>query len=90
MVEQINQYRDLLTSILEANLTQVGVRQNNDMRKITSWVAIAAVQRCLPVWGMNFEFMPELDMAVRYPLALGTMAGASTLIYRKLKKSGWL
>ena len=91
VVEQINQYRDLLTSILEANLTQVGVRQNNDMRKITSWVAIAAVPTMLAgIWGMNFEFMPELTWPFGYPLALGTMAGASTLIYRKLKKSGWL
>jgi magnesium transporter len=91
VVEQINQYRDLLTSILEANLTQVGVRQNNDMRKITSWVAIAAVPTMLAgVWGMNFEFMPELTWPFGYPLALGTMAGASLFIYRKLKKSGWL
>ena len=38
---------------------------------------------------MNFEFMPELDMAVRTRWR-SAMAGASTLIYRKLKKSGWL
>jgi magnesium transporter len=91
VVEQISGYRDLLTSILEANLTQVGVRQNNDMRKITAWVAVVAVPTMLAgIWGMNFEFMPELTWPFGYPLALGTMAGASFLIYRKLKRSGWL
>ncbi len=91
VVEQINQYRDLLTSILEANLTQVGVRQNNDMRKITAWVAIVAVPTMLAgIWGMNFEFMPELDSPWGYPVALLVMALASFLIYRRLKKSGWL
>ncbi len=91
VVEQITQFRDLLTSILEANLTQVGVRQNNDMRKITAWVAIVAVPTMLAgIWGMNFEFMPELDSPFGYPVALLIMAASSLLIYRKLKKSGWL
>ena len=91
VVEQINQFRDLLTSILEANLTQVGVRQNNDMRKITAWVAIVAVPTMLAgIWGMNFDFMPELNSPFGYPAALLIMATSSFLIYRKLKKSGWL
>ncbi len=91
MVEQITQFRDLLTSILEANLTQVSVRQNNDMRKITAWVAIVAVPTMLAgIWGMNFEFMPELNSPFGYPVALLIMAASSFLIYRKLKKSGWL
>ncbi len=91
VVEQINQYRDLLTSILEANLTQVGVRQNNDMRKITAWVAIVAVPTMLAgIWGMNFEFMPELNSPFGYPAALLIMIGSSLFIYRRLKKSGWL
>ena len=42
VVEQVQTFRDLLTSVLEANLTRVSVRQNEDMRKISAWVAIAA------------------------------------------------
>ena len=62
VVERIGTYHDLLTSILEANLTQVSVRQNNDMRKISAWVAIAAVPTMLAgIWGMNFKHMPEID-----------------------------
>ena len=51
VVEKITGFRDLLTSILEANLTQVSVRQNNDMRKISAWVAIAAVPTAWPASG---------------------------------------
>ena len=69
VVEKITGFRDLLTSILEANLTQVSVRQNNDMRKISAWVAIAAVPTAMAgIWGMNFDHMPELDEAWGYPL----------------------
>ena len=91
VVQKINGFRDLLTSILEANLTQVSVRQNNDMRKISAWVAIAAVPTAMAgIWGMNFDHMPELERTWGYPLALILMAVVCGTLYRKFKKSGWL
>lgn len=91
VVEKITGFRDLLTSILEANLTQVSVRQNNDMRKISAWVAIAAVPTAMAgIWGMNFDHMPELNRTWGYPLALVLMAVACGALFQKFKKSGWL
>jgi magnesium transporter len=91
VVDKITAFRDLLTSILEANLTQVSVRQNNDMRKISAWVAIAAVPTALAgIWGMNFEHMPELEETWGYPMALVLMIVVCATLYRKFKKSGWL
>ena len=70
--EQIDGYRDLLTSVLAANLTQVGVRQNEDMRRISAWVAIIAVPTAIAgIYGMNFEHMPELRWTFGYPMAIG-------------------
>src|SRR3954451_11529479 len=61
VVSQVHAHDDLLTSILEANLTQVAVRQNNDMRRISAWVSIAAIPTLIAaVYGMNFDNMPEL------------------------------
>lgn len=83
--------RDLLTSILEANLTRVGVRQNEDMRKISAWVAIAAVPTMVAgIYGMNFRHIPELDWTWGYPLALSVMAAASLTLHRTFRRSGWL
>jgi magnesium transporter len=91
VIERVHSYRDLLTSILEANLTQVSVRQNSDMRKISAWVAIAAVPTAMAgIWGMNFDYMPELDRVWGYPLALVVMASVCYGLYRKFKASGWL
>lgn len=91
VVERITAARDLLASILEANLTQVTVRQNDDMRKISAWVAIAAVPTFLAgIWGMNFTHMPELDWTIGYPLAIGLMVATCTFLYRRFKQSGWL
>jgi magnesium transporter len=91
VVERIGSYHDLLTSILEANLTQVSVRQNNDMRKISAWVAIAAVPTMLAgIWGMNFTHMPEIDEVWGYPAVLVLMVTACIVLYRRFKRSGWL
>ncbi len=88
---QIAGFRELLGSALHANLTQVSVRQNEDMRKISAWVAILAVPTMIAgIYGMNFDNMPELRWRYGYPLVLAIIAVACTLLYRRFKRSGWL
>jgi magnesium transporter len=61
------------------------------MRKISAWVAIAAVPTLTAgIYGMNFEDMPELKWSFGYPVVLGFMAITCLLLYRGFKKSGWL
>jgi magnesium transporter len=89
--DQLESFRDLLTSILQANLTQVGVRQNEDMRKISAYVAMAAVPTLIAgIYGMNFEHMPELGWEAGYPLALTLMAGIVAFLFWRFKRAGWL
>ena len=89
--EQVEGFRDLLHGVLQANLAQVSVRQNEDMRKISAWVAIIAVPTMFAgVYGMNFEHMPELGWLLGYPFALALMMGSSAVLYRFFKRSGWL
>ena len=84
-------FRELLGSALHANLTQVSVRQNEDMRKISAWVAILAVPTMIAgIYGMNFEHMPELEWRFGYPAVLFVIALACLLLYRRFKRAGWL
>jgi len=84
-------FRELLGSALHANLTQVSVRQNEDMRKISAWVAILAVPTMIAgIYGMNFDNMPELHWRFGYPLVLVVILVACTLLYRRFKGAGWL
>ena len=88
---RLEQSRDLLTSALEANLAQISIRQNEDMRAISGWAAVIAVPTLLAgVWGMNFAHMPELRPVWGYPFALATITGSSYGAYRLLKRNGWL
>ena len=89
--DQLDAMRDLLAGSLQANLAQVGVRQNEDMRRISAWVAIIAVPTAIAgIYGMNFEHMPELESAAGYPAVVGLMAVACFSLYRSFRKRDWL
>jgi magnesium transporter len=90
-VEQVVSYDEMLNSILQARLAQVTVDQNNDMRKIASWAAIAAVQTTIAgIYGMNFDYMPEIHWRFGYGFVLLVMFGAAIAMYRLFRRSGWL
>ncbi len=88
---RIESFRDLLSSALQANLTQATVRQNEDMRKISAWVAILAVPTGVAaIYGMNFSDMPELHWRFGYPAALILIVCISVVLYWRFRRSGWL
>jgi magnesium transporter len=81
----------LLVSALQADMAHVQVQQNADMRKITSYVALASVPTMVAgIYGMNFDFMPELRWKFGYPVVVGSLVLLTAILYRKFKKSGWL
>lgn len=91
IIDQNTAQRELLTSALEANLTQVSIRQNEDMRKMSAWVAILAVPTMIAgIYGMNFRNMPELESRYGYFIVLGLIATICLLLYRSFRRSGWL
>ncbi len=91
VTEQVEGYDELLDSILDANLTRVSVQQNDDMRKISAYVALAAVPTLIAgIYGMNFDHMPELHWYFGYPYALGLMGTVVFLLFRAFKRSKWL
>jgi magnesium transporter len=88
---RIEGFHDLLSSALQANLTQATVRQNEDMRKISAWVAILAVPTGVAaIYGMNFDHMPELHWRLGYPAALLLIVCISLVLYWRFRRSGWL
>jgi magnesium transporter len=90
-VSGISHYRDLLSDVLDANLAQITVRQNDDMRKISAWLAIGGFPTVVgAIYGMNFEYMPELGNRLGYPAVVALMAGSCFYLYRRFKRIGWL
>ncbi len=91
VAEAVENLDSLLSTAFEAHIARIQVQQNEDMRKISAWVAIAGVCTLVAgVYGMNFELMPELEWRFGYLWAWGLMVGASALLYRMFRRSGWL
>lgn len=81
----------LVSDILSAHLAQMSVRQNDDMRKISAWAAMAAVPTMIAgIYGMNFDHMPELHWVWSYPAVIIVMVGLVVLLYRLFKRRGWM
>ncbi|GGT17537.1 magnesium/cobalt transporter CorA [Streptomyces chromofuscus] len=81
----------LVSDVLSAHLAQMSVRQNDDMRKISAWAAMAAVPTMIAgIYGMNFDHMPELRWVWAYPAVVALMAALVLLLYRTFKGRGWM
>ncbi len=89
--EQVQSFDELLSSILQAGLARLTVAENEDMRKISAWVAIAAMPTMIAgIYGMNFEHMPELRSVWGYPAVLTGMLLICATMWRGFKRNGWL
>ncbi|MEV0172478.1 magnesium/cobalt transporter CorA [Streptomyces sp. NPDC050803] len=89
--ESVESLDRLVSDILSAHLAQMSVRQNDDMRKISAWAAMAAVPTMVAgIYGMNFDHMPELHWVWSYPALILAMAALEVLLFRLFKSRGWL
>ncbi|MFG2415441.1 magnesium and cobalt transport protein CorA [Streptomyces goshikiensis] len=89
--ERILSCDELITGMLSASIAQLGVQQNADMRRISAWAALIAVPTMIVgIYGMNFEYMPELKPPYGYPAVWVLIVAACTVVYRALRSNKWL
>jgi magnesium transporter len=89
--ETIDRLREVLSFAFEAAHLLESARQGGVSRKFAGWAAILAVPTAVAgIWGMNFEFMPELRWRYGYFMALGVILGAASLLFLRFRRSGWI
>ncbi len=105
LVERVEAFRTLLRHALEVNsilvgenhseevkrLTEASLAQGEQVKRISSWAAILfAPTLVASVYGMNFDYMPELQWRLGYPFAVVLMVALGALLYRAFRRRGWL
>jgi magnesium transporter len=91
ITERAEGFRQLLQNILSVNLTGASIAQNDQVKKISAWAAILFAPTLIgTVYGMNFDYMPELHWMFGYPFALVLMLMVSVTLYLVFKRRGWL
>ena len=89
--EAVAAFDEVLTSILQAGLARASVADNEDVRKISGWVAIVVVPTLVAgIYGMNFDNMPELHWEYGYFIVLGVMLLIMIGLYLGFKRNKWL
>lgn len=91
MSETINTLGEMLTAALQLNLSLVSLGQNTVVKRLAGWAGLLTVPTLIAsIYGMNFEFMPELHWRYGYFGMLGLTAVICGLLYWRLKKAGYL
>jgi magnesium transporter len=89
--ERVASFDELLTTLVDAVLAKITLRQNNDMRKITAYAALLAVPTMLAgIYGMNFDYMPELHSPFGYPAVLLAIVVICGVLWRTFRRNRWL
>ncbi len=87
----IDTLRTNASDAMQFHLASLTLRQNESVQKLAGWGAILAIPTVIfSLYGMNFEWMPELKQAWGYPAVLVASAGSMVWLYRRLKKRGWI
>ncbi len=90
--EALDTIRETLALALQISLSLGAARQNEATKRLAGWGALLAIPTMVfSIYGMNFKgWFPELEWTYGYPVVMGSVTVACLLLYRNLKKSGWL
>ena len=91
IVDAAMQYQDLVQGTMDAYLSSVNNRLNETMKRLTVISALLMPLTVLTgIYGMNFEFMPELHWRYGYVAVLAAMAIISAVLIYWFKKKQWI
>lgn len=88
---RLDTIREAISTAIQVNLAMVGIEESEITKKLAAWASIFAASTALAgIWGMNFEFMPELGWRWGYPMAIGIIVTVSAILFRRFRRAGWL
>jgi magnesium transporter len=91
IIEAMESYRDLIAGMLDIYLSSVSNKMNETMKVLTVFASIFIPLTFIAgVYGMNFEYMPELKWRWGYPALWIVFVGVSVFLLRFFKKKNWL
>ncbi|WP_333873578.1 magnesium/cobalt transporter CorA [Methylobacter sp.] len=89
--EAMESYRDLIAGMLDIYLSSISNKMNETMKILTVFASIFIPLTFIAgVYGMNFEYMPELKWRWGYPALWAIFIGVTVFLLRFFKKKNWL
>jgi magnesium transporter len=89
--QSIDSLREMLTTAISVNLSLITLQENETVKRLAAYAALVAVPTMVAgVYGMNFNYMPELQWIWGYPFALGLMVGIDGYLFYRFRRAKWL
>ncbi|HUP94906.1 MAG TPA: CorA family divalent cation transporter, partial [Burkholderiales bacterium] len=89
--QSIDSLRDMLSTAITVNLSLITVHESETMKRLAAYAALVAIPTMIAgIYGMNFEFMPELQWIFGYPLALAAMGLIDIYLFFRFRRAGWI
>ena len=90
-IDAVNGLNEMLSVAMDTYMAMVTMGQNDVVRKLAAWAGIAAVPTAVAgIYGMNFDYMPELQIRYAYFVVVGAVMLVCLFLYTKFRKAGWL
>jgi magnesium transporter len=87
----VDSIRETIGTAIQVNLSMVAIDEGEVNKRLAAWAAIFGMATAFfGLWGMNFEWMPELKWKYGYPISLVLVGVICSYLYYRFKKSGWL
>lgn len=89
--QTIESVRDTISTAISVNLSMITLQESETMKRLASYAALIAVPTLVAgIYGMNFDFMPELRWRYGYAIAVSVMAAADCYLFYRFRKAKWL
>jgi magnesium transporter len=89
--QSIDSMRDMVTTAISVNLSLITLQESEVTKRLAAYAALVAVPTMIVgVYGMNFDYMPELRSLYGYPLTLAVMAAIDAYLFYRFRKAKWL
>jgi magnesium transporter len=89
--QSIDSERDMITTAISVNLSLITIQENEVIKRFAAYGALVAVPTMIVgVYGMNFDYMPELRSPYGYPATLAMIAAIDVYLFYRFRKAKWL
>jgi len=87
----IDAMRETINTAISVNLSMITLQESETMKQLAAYAALLAVPTLIVgIYGMNFEFMPELKWRYGYGIVLAGMALIDGVLFYRFRKANWL
>jgi magnesium transporter len=89
--QTIESNRDTVATAISVNLSMITLQESETTKRLAAYAALVAVPTMVAgIYGMNFEYMPELHWRYGYALVMGVMVVLDLIVFLRLRKARWL